>query len=147
PNFLGSGGLPPSNAVSLPTTVADARAAVSAYSFDQIRPYSVNYTFSVSRTFHRDYVFEARYVGTKGVHLYVQDQLNRISNVTPSYSLPTYYSQPTAAQLSGLNLTLGQIQNNLVGLTHFPASPSNSWAQYGFTSTVTAYHPIGNSKY
>jgi len=148
PNFLAQGGLPPSNAIVLPTDTAGARAAVTSYAFDQIRPYSINYSLSIQRTFHKDYVFEARYVGTKGVHLYVQDELNRISNVTPSYNIPTFFTQPGAQQLAGLNLTLGQVQQNLVNLTHFPASPSNAWGQFGFTGgTITSYHPIGNSKY
>jgi len=90
---------------------------------------------------------EARYVGTKGVHLYVQDQLNRVTDVTAGYSLPTFFSQPSAQQLAGQTLTLGQIRSTLLGMTNFPASPSNSWGQYGFGSTITAYHPIGNSKY
>jgi hypothetical protein len=90
---------------------------------------------------------EARFVATKGVHLYVQDQINRVTDVTPSYSLPTFFSTPTAGQLSALNLTLGQIKNTLVAQTNNPSSPSNSLGQYGFGSTLTAYHPIGNSKY
>jgi hypothetical protein len=147
PNFLANGGLPPSNAIVTTTDPATARAAVSAYNYDQIRPYAINYTVGIQRSFGRDYTFEARYVGTKGVHLYVQDQINRITDVTPSYSLPTFVTAPSAAQLAGLNLTLGQIQNTLVAMTNYPASPSNSYGQYGFGSTITAYHPIGNSKY
>jgi hypothetical protein len=147
PNFLGGGGLAPSNAIVVTSDPAAARAAVSSYNYDQIRPYSVNYTLSVQRSLGKDYFLEARYVGTRGVHLYVQDQLNRITDVTPGYSLPTFFSAPSAQQLGGLNLTLGQIKSTLVGLTNNPASPSNSWAQYGFGSTITAYHPIGNSKY
>ena len=147
PNFLANGGLLPSSSISLPTTVAQARAAVSAYTYDQIRPYSINYNLAVQRSLGHDYTLEARYIGTKGVHLYVQDQLNRVSAVTPSYSLPTFFTAPSAGQLSGLNLTLAQIQSNLVAMTNYPASPSNAWGQYGFKSTITAYHPVGNSKY
>jgi hypothetical protein len=147
PDFLAKGGLPPSNAISLPTTVAQARAAVSAYTYDQTRPYSINYNLAVQRSLGHDYTLEARYIGTKGVHLYVQDQLNRIAGVSPTYSLPTFFTAPSAAQLAGLNLTLAQIQANLVAMTNNPASPSNAWGQYGFTNTITAYHPIGNSKY
>ena len=147
PNFLAGGGLPPSNAIVVSTDPATARAAISAYNYDQIRPYSINYTFSIERSLGKDYTFEARYVGTKGVHLFVQDQLNRITDVTPGNSLPTFFSQPSAQQLAGQTLTLGQIQSTLLGMTNFPASPSNAWGQFGFGSTITAYHPIGNSKY
>jgi hypothetical protein len=86
-------------------------------------------------------------VGTKGVHLYFQEQLNRITDVTPSYSLPTFTTGPSASQLSSLNLTLGQIKNTLVSMTNYPASPSNAYGQYGFPNTITGYNPIGNSKY
>ena len=147
PNFLANGGLPPSNAIVLTTNPATARAAVSGYNYDQIRPYAINYTVSVQRTLGRDYTVEARYLGTKGVHLFVQDQINRVTDVTPSYSLPTYTTMPSASTLSGLNLNLGQIQNTLVAMTNYAASPSNSYGQFGFPNTITAYHPIGNSKY
>lgn len=147
PNFLQNGGLPPSNAIVVTTDPAAARAAVSAYNYDQIRPYSINYTLSVQHTFRKDYTVEARYIGTKGVHLYVQDQINRVTDVTPTYSLPTFFATPTAQQLAGLTLTLGQVNSTLAAMTNYPASPSNSYGQYGFGSTITAYHPIGNSKY
>lgn len=147
PDFLKNGGLPPSNAIVLTTNPTVARAAVSAYNFDQTRPYAVNYTLSVQRSFGKDYTLEARYVGTKGVHLFVQDQINRVTNVTPSYSLPTFVTAPSAAQLAGLNLTLGQIKSNLLAMTNYAPSPSNSYGQYGFGNTITAYHPVGNSEY
>jgi hypothetical protein len=147
PNFLAQGGLPPSNAIVTTTDPATARAAVSAYNYDQIRPYAINYTVSIQRSFGKDYTFEIRYLGTKGVHLYVQDQINRVTDVTPSYSLPTFLSAPSAAQLGALNLNLGQIKNTLLAMTNYSASPSNSYGQYGFANTITAYHPIGNSKY
>jgi hypothetical protein len=157
PNFLKNGGLPPSNVISLPTNPTDARAAVSAYTYDQTRPYSINYSLSVERRFGNDYTLEMRYIGTKGVHLYVQDQINRVTDVTPSYSLPTYLAMPSAAVLSGLTLNLGQIYSTLQRQTNYAGcvasygaancSASNSYDQYGFPSTITAYHPIGNSKY
>ncbi len=147
PNFLQQGGLPPSNAVVLTQDPVKARAAVSGYFYDQIRPYAINYTVGIQRSLGKDYTFEARYVGTKGVHLYIQDQINRITNLTPSYSLPTFVTAPSAAQLAALNLTLGDIKSNLVSRTNFPSSPSNAYGQYGFTSTITAFSPIGNSKY
>jgi hypothetical protein len=147
PNFLSGGGLPPSNKIVITTNPAAARAAVSAYNYDQTRPYAINWTNGVQRSFGKDYVFEARYLGTKGVHLYVQDQINRITDVTPSYSLPTFFSPPGASQLSSLNLTLQDIRNTLLAKTGDVASPSDSYFGFGFPNTITAYHPIGNSKY
>jgi hypothetical protein len=145
PNFLANGGLPPSSAVVITTNPTEARQAVSAYNYDQTRPYSINYTLSVQRSFGADYTIEARYIGTKGVHLFVQDQINRISNITPTNSLPTFFSAPSAAQLANLNLTLGDLRAQLDAITGGFAS--NSLGRYGFGSTITAYHPVGNSKY
>jgi hypothetical protein len=146
PGFLAGGGLPPSNAIVITTNPTQARAAVSAFMpNEQIRPYSINYTLGVQRSFGGDYVVEARYLGTKGVHLFVQDQLNRVSAVTSSFSLPTFFTNPTAADLNGLTTTLGDIkaaQNLATG-----NNGSNSYARYGFGSTITAYIPEGNSKY
>jgi hypothetical protein len=145
-NFLAQGGLKPSNAIVISTDPKVARAAVSSYlPNEQIRPYSVNYTLGVQRSFGGDYVVEARYLGTKGVHLFVQDQINRFSPLTPSFSIPTFFTTPTAADLAGLTTTLGDIkaaQNAVTG-----GFASNSYARYGFGSTITAYMPEGNSKY
>jgi hypothetical protein len=44
-----------------------------------------------------------------------------------------------------LNLSLGDIKNHLSALTG--GNGSNSYAQFGFPSTITAYIPEGNSKY
>jgi len=101
-NFLAQGGLKPSNAIVISSDPTVARAAVSAFMpNEQIRPYSINYTLGVQRSFGSDYTVEARYLGTKGVHLFVQDQLNRVSPLTPTFSLPTFFTTPTAADLAG----------------------------------------------
>jgi hypothetical protein len=146
-NFLANGGLPPSNAIPLPTTVAAARAGISAYTPNQIRPYSINGSMSIQRSLGKDYTVEVRYVYTKGVHLFVQEQLNRVSPVSATYGLPTFYSAPSAAQLSALTLTLGQIKAQQLAMTNYPASPSNAWGQYGFPGTITEEAPIGDSRY
>ena len=64
----------------------------------------------MQRSFGNDYTVEGRYLGTKGVHLFVQDQLNRVAAVTPTSGLPTFFTTPTAAGLAGLNTTLGDIK-------------------------------------
>jgi len=136
PNFLANGGLTAALASGAPT-VAGARKAVASYTFDQTRPYALTGTIGVQRLLAKDYTVEVRYVYTRGVHLYNQTRLNRITNVTPSFSIPTFLSVPSAATLAALPTTLGQIQ----------ALPTNSLAQYGFTSNITGYHPWGNSRY
>jgi hypothetical protein len=135
PGFLANGGLnTPSGALS---SVASARAAISSYSPDQRRPYAINYTLAVQRLLGKDYTLEARYLGSKGVHLYVQEQINRTSPVTAARNLPTFLTMPTAAQLAVLPLTLGALK----------AISNNPLAPYGFSNAITAYEPIGNSQY
>jgi hypothetical protein len=135
PNFLAGSGLNvPSGALS---GVASARAAISSYSPDQRRPYAINYTLGVQRLLGRDYTLEARYLGSRGVHLYVQEQLNRTSAVTAAQNIPTFLTTPAASQLAALPLTLGALK----------AIPNNPLAQYGFGNIITAYEPVGNSQY
>jgi Carboxypeptidase regulatory-like domain len=146
PGFLAGGGLPPSNNVVLTADPVAARAAVSAFMpNEQIRPYSINYTLSVQRSFGNNYTVEARYVGTKGVHLFVQDQINRVTVVSQTFSIPTYLSTPSAATLAGLPLTLGDMRSALNAFTG--GFGSNSHGRYGFPSTITGVMPEGNSKY
>jgi hypothetical protein len=137
PNFLANGGLNvPSGALS---SVASARAAISSYSPDQRRPYAINYTLAVQRLLGKDYTLEARYLGSRGVHLYVQEQINRTSAVTAAQNIPTFLTAPAASQLAALPLTLGTLK----GISNNPL------AQYGFTNGagITAYEPVGNSQY
>jgi hypothetical protein len=134
-NFLGNGGLttPPAVLSSVPF----ARAFASGYTPDQNRPYAINYTAAVQRLLGKDYTLEARYLGSRGVHLYVQQQLNRTSAVTAAQSIPTYLATPSAAQLAALPLTLGALK----------AIPNNPLSPYGFSTPITAYEPMGSSQY
>jgi hypothetical protein len=136
PGFLAHGGLPS----VLPAPSSDpvtARGGTTSYTFDQIRPSSINWNFGVQHVFHGDYTLEARYTGTRGVHLYVQEQLNRTSDVSAANSLPTFFISPTAAQLSGLNRNLGQLL----------AVSNNPWSAYGFQQPITTFAPWGDSSY
>jgi hypothetical protein len=137
-NFLARGGLP--GTYTPPATVADARAATSAFIPNQKLPYAIDWNFGIQHVFAKNYTFEARYVGTRGVHLPVQQRINRVAIVTPSHYLPTYLAAPTAAQLAGLNLSLGQLLTERNTL-------SNSYASSGFSQNITAFEPIGNSSY
>lgn len=128
PNFLASGGL---------TAGLGGRQGVASYIFSNQRPYALTGTIGVQRLLGKDYTVEARYVYTKGVHLWNQTRINRYPKVTPSEYIPTFLSMPDAATLAGLKTTLGQIQQNV----------SNVYAQYGFANNITAYHPWGNSRY
>jgi hypothetical protein len=123
-NFLAQGGIPPTPVGGL-TDPAVARANTSSFIPDQEVPYSLSYSLSVQRQFAKDYAVEFRYLGTRGVHLLTQNRLNVQSRVEQS-SLPVFFTTPTAAQLSGLNLTLGQIQARPVIVPAYGAAGFNN---------------------
>jgi hypothetical protein len=143
-NFLANGGLnylPPAA-----PTAAQARSALSSYTWDQNRPYAINGTLGVQRLLGNDYTLEARYVYTKGVHLYVQDRLNVVPQVTPNNYIPTFFSMPSAAQFASLSKTLGDVEN-VIPYGGTPAIPYNNLAIYGFEQNVVGFNPVGNSRY
>jgi Carboxypeptidase regulatory-like domain len=137
PNFLANGGIAPSTKTGA-LTQAEARAATAAYVPDQKLPYSIQWNFGIERQFANNYTFEARYLGTRGVHLDVQQRMNISSPVTAANALPTFFSAPTAGQLSGLTRTLGDIPTDNV-LPQFAAA--------GLTNGIVENAPIGNSSY
>jgi len=138
PNFLSNGGI---TAVpqSGPLTAAAARALTSAYIPDQKLPYSIQWNLGVQHVFAKDYTFEARYLGTRGVHLNVQTRINEFAPVTAANALPTYLQMPTLAALNALPLTLDQLQSESHVLPQFAAA--------GFNGPLTEDAPIGNSDY
>ncbi len=143
-NFLANGGI--SGKIPPQASVAQARAAIASYTWDQNRPYALTGTLGVQRLLGRDYVLEARYVYTKGVHLWNQTRLNVVSPVTAANYIPTYFSTPTAAQLAADKLTLGQVKSTLLPGTT-AAEPWNDLAVYGFQNALVGYNPWGNSRY
>ena len=137
--FLANGGIKPGSvAVGGNLTQAEARAATSSFITDQVLPYSIQWTLGVQRQFQRDYTVEVRYLGTRGVHLLVQNRMFRLPKVTSDRNLPTYLSAPSQSTLNALPWTLAQIQafsnNPILG-------------PLGFTSNITSWPPIGNSFY
>ncbi len=137
--FLASGGIPPNAAGGAALSPSDARKVTSAYLPDQKLPYSINYTLSIQHIFANNYTFEARYVGTRGVHLVFQNQLNKYTNITPTQNIPTYMAAPTAAALAASSTTVGSLRG--LGNT-VPA-----FAAAGFTNLITSYQPQGSSTY
>jgi Carboxypeptidase regulatory-like domain len=139
-NFLGNGGL-----LGTPTTVTDpasARAATSAFIPDQEVPYSITYTLSFQREFLRDWSFETRYLGTRGVHLLSQNQINKQPIVAQNNLLPLFTSPLTQDQRDAMPLTLDQAIANTNTSSTVPA-----FAAAGFTAPITAYLSDGNSSY
>jgi hypothetical protein len=141
-NFLKNGGISPTlYAPSTNLSAAVARSRTSYYLSDQILPYSLNWTLEVQHTIAKDYTFTARYVGTKGVHQLIQQQIDRLhSSVTATSNIPTFMSVPSPSTLAALPLTVGNLR---------PASTwaDPVWAAAGFQSAITAYQPQGWSAY
>jgi hypothetical protein len=136
-HFLANGGIAPNTSTG-PLTQAEARAATAAFIPDQKLPYSIQWNFGIQHEFLNNYTVEARYLGTRGVHLDVQQRINEGSPVTAATALPTFFSQPAAAQLAGLTRTLGD----------FPAdSQLPAFAAAGFGAAIVENAPIGNSVY
>ncbi len=140
-NFLAQGGIRPDQRPDdLPQDVA--RAFTSSFIPDQILPQSIQWNIGVSRVWRNDYTFEARYLGTRGVHLFVQNRINQIARVTPERSLPTFLQRPSQAELDRLTLTLNQLRADNGGSTIAPA-----FRAAGFLSPITAFQGRGNSLY
>jgi Carboxypeptidase regulatory-like domain len=141
PNFLTNGGLPAGNG-SLATfdTIADQRAATSAYVPDQKLPYAETWTLGVQHVFAKDYTAEIRYVGTRGLHLPTQNQYNVQPRADADHSLPTYIGQtPSSAELEGLPNTLATIKAR--------SNISPDFLAAGFTSKITSFQPWSDSNY
>jgi hypothetical protein len=146
--FLAHGGCPNEcgGVASGPLTAATARANTSSYTFDYTRPYALTGSIGVQRMLKKDYTVEARYVHTKGVHLWNQTRMNILDQVTPTNYIPTYMSMPTAAVLAADTKTLGGVESYLAPGTT-AEYPHNDLAIYGFQNNIVGYHPWGNSKY
>ena len=140
--FLANGGLPAGSGSGLNTfaTIADQRAATANFlPAVQKLPYSETWTLGVERVFNKKYTAEVRYVGTRGIHLPVQQQLNVQPKVTSSLFLPTFLTTPDAATIAGLTTTLAQINAQPRILPAFTAA--------GFPSGITSFQPFGQSIY
>ncbi len=141
PNFLANGGLPDSP-VALTDPVA-ARQNTAAWIDDQEVPYSLTWTGSYQRQLGNDWSVELRYVGTRGVHLFTQNRINRQAKVAPEDGrpgLPTFFTMPSQATLDGLALDLDQIDARSSYVPRF--------ANAGFDgASVVAFLSNGNSIY
>ena len=138
PNYLKNGGIPP-NAPSGTLSRADAIGSTSSYVPDQQLPYSIQWNLGIQHVFLKDYTFEARYLGTRGVHLNVQDRVNVQAKVDASHFLPTYLSAPSQAQLDSLTETLTALKARPRIVSQFAAA--------GFTNNIVEFAPHGNSIY
>jgi hypothetical protein len=140
--FLAGGGIAP-NASGAALTNDELRAGTGAYIPNQVRPKSLQWNFGVQHVFANNYTFETRYLGTRGINLPVQDQLNRQPVVNASNALPVFFSAPSQATLNGLTNTLTAVTNAYNANGDIVPGFLNG----GFTGIITAYEPWGNSTY
>ena len=141
-NFLKNGGIAP-NASAAAMTQAEARAGTGGYVPNQIRPESLQWNIGIQHVFHENYTLESRYLGTRGIHLPVQAQLNRVPVVNASDALPIYATAPSQATLDGLTNTLA----HLTSLYNAGGYLDPAYKAAGFSGIITSYQPWGNSTY
>jgi hypothetical protein len=159
PNYLQAGFLSVNKGLSSTltpiTTAAIGRADTAAFLPNQVLPYSENYNLTIQRVFAKNYTAEIQYLGTRGVHLPVQNQLNVTPPVTAANQLTTYLSGPvlTTDPVSGITYgqintsatanTLGAIQNSVGAAGYITPAFYNA----GYFSKITSYQPYGGSNY
>jgi hypothetical protein len=146
-NFLASGGLPP-NGPSANFTAAQARSLTGGFVPNVKRPKSLQTNFGIQHEFGGNYIFETRYLYTRGIDLPVQAQLNDQPVVNSSNALPVYWSMPSQA-------TLNSLTNTLAGINAAYNAQGDYLPQYynaGFHpalghAKITSYQPWGDSTY
>ena len=140
-NFLANGGILPATGgiQTFPTLDKQKAATANHVVVDQKDPYSIQYDLSVQHKFGSNYSFEARYLGTRGVHLNTQSRINVQSRVDSTHFLPTYLAAPTQAQLDASTNTLATIS----------ALPRiiPAYSAAGFTNNIVQFTPNGWSAY
>lgn len=149
PSFLANGGL--SSTLVAITSPAVARAETAAYLPNQVLPYSENWNITIQRVFAKNYTAEIQYLGTRGVHLPTQNQLNVQPEVTAANQLTTWFSGPTpdssgafaTTATSGTANTLANITTQAGAAGYFVPAFYNA----GFHSKMTSYQPYGGSNY
>ena len=117
--FLAGGGLPAGTGSGLKTfAISLTQRAATANFLPPVQklPYSETWNLGIEHVFGKKYTAEVRYVGTRGIHLPVQQQLNVQPKVTSSLFLPTFLTTPDPATIAGL--------------THNPGPDSGSAAHY-----------------
>ena len=145
PNFLRNGGLPTgTGTLATFSSVALQRSKTSAYLPNQVLPYTETFTFGVQRLIGSNYTAEARFTGTRGIHLATQDQINVQPRVNAANQLYTSYS--------GVAVTAPVTVTGPAGASNLAAikAGSNIVAPYlaaGFTSKLTSYQPFSQSAY
>ena len=141
PGFLAGGGLPGGGTGIQVLDGPTARALTSSWIPPDVKvPYSINWNLGVQHSFAKDFTAEVRYVGTRGVHLDVQNRINRRSLVSQQAFLPTFLQQPSQAEVDSLSTTLSGLRA--------PGSFVPEFANAGFNqNNIVADSPNGYSIY
>ncbi len=140
--FLANGGLPAGTGTGLktfPTLAAQRLATANFLPSVQKMPYTETWNLGIEHVFGKKYTAEIRYVGTRGIHLPVQQQLNVQPRVTSSLFLPTFLTRPDQTTLDGLSTTLSQIQGQ--------SRIIQAYSDAGFKNSITSFQPYGQSIY
>jgi hypothetical protein len=137
--FLETGGIPSGGPVdpTLFTDPATARALTGSYILDTQTPYTISWSLAYQREFLQNWSVELRYLGTRGVHLFMQTRFN--GGVAPRFNLPTFFNAsevPSRAELRNL-----PTQQDFLDTRQRLLSP------LGFLSSFTAFPAQGNSIY
>ena len=143
--FLANGGLKPSGQTGITQlSQAAARDNTSSYLPKNVKyPYSESWNIGIQRVFKTAYTAEVRYVGTRGVHLNVQNRINIQNIVTPTHSLPTYLQAPSQATLDALTTNLGALFTQYDNGDYIMPAYLNA----GFSGPIVGYMPSGASTY
>jgi Carboxypeptidase regulatory-like domain len=141
-NFLANGGIAPGASGSICPT-GPIQSCTGAYIPDMRRPESLQWNLGVQHVFARNYVVESRYLGTRGIDLPAQIQINRQPVVNASNALPVYFSAPSQSTLNGLTNTLDALTNSY----NNGGNIVPGYLAAGFTGIVTSYQPWGSSTY
>ncbi|HJX00699.1 MAG TPA: hypothetical protein VJ453_11085, partial [Terriglobales bacterium] len=143
PNFLATGGLPPGNGgIQTFPTVTDQRANTAAFVPNQKLPYSEQWNLGIQHVLGKSYTVEARYLGSRGIHLPVQDRLNRQAVVGPDNFLPTFIDPSSVPSQAVLNTMKTLDQVKALRSSRVPA-----YTAAGFSSNITSFQPFGSSNY
>ena len=134
--FLAGGGLLQVN--TPPANQAEARGGTQGIMRDQVMPKVTTFTLSLQREVFRNSSVELRYLGTRGMRMPIQRQVNaRSAFDNGAAPLPTFFSA-------------GEIPASFAGaptLAQFNAANVRPLAVFGFLGGVTAFEDAGDSIY
>ncbi len=143
--FLAGGGIPTSSGIVTYPDVASQREATANQVFvNQMSPKTISWTLGVQHQFAKDFTAEVRYVGTVGIHLNVQERVNKQPLINDKVFLPTYLQNPGQAALDALPYTQSGIAKGAYGNGNgvVPA-----YYDAGFPNPLVSFRPDGHSTY